>query len=104
MLIVEVQFKEMCIRDRVEAGFNILRAVGFPVTGPEVITCPTCGRTQYPCTEIANEVEKMCIRDSNYGGRPEIVRAAQQLAAKAAAGEIRPEDINEQMKIGRAHV
>ena len=42
----------------VEAGFNILRAVGFPVAGPEVITCPTCGRTQYPCTEIANEVEK----------------------------------------------
>ena len=42
----------------VEAGYNILRAVGFPVTGPEVITCPTCGRTQYPCTEIANEVEK----------------------------------------------
>ena len=42
----------------VEAGFNILRAVGFPVVGPEVITCPTCGRTQYPCTQIANEVEK----------------------------------------------
>jgi len=42
----------------VEAGFNILRAVGFPVAGPEVITCPTCGRTQYPCTEIANEVEQ----------------------------------------------
>ena len=33
----------------------------------------------------------------NYGGRPEIVRAAQQLAAKVVAGEIRPEDINEQM-------
>ncbi len=29
-----------------------------PWLGPEVITCPTCGRTQYPCTEIANEVEK----------------------------------------------
>ena len=42
----------------VEAGYNILRAVGFPVAGPEVITCPTCGRTQYTCTEIANEVEK----------------------------------------------
>ena len=42
----------------VEAGYNILRAVGFPVAGPEVITCPTCGRTQYPCTEIANAVEK----------------------------------------------
>ena len=35
----------------VEAGYNILRAVGFPVAGPEVITCPTCGRTQYPCTK-----------------------------------------------------
>ena len=33
----------------------------------------------------------------NYGGRPEIVRAAQQLAAKAAAGELKPEDITEQM-------
>ena len=49
----------------VEAGFNILRAVGFPVTGPEVITCPTCGRTQYPCTEIANEVEKR-LRGAKY--------------------------------------
>ena len=42
----------------VEAGYNILRAVGFPVAGPEVITCPTCGRTQSPCTEIAKEGEK----------------------------------------------
>ena len=33
----------------------------------------------------------------NYGGRPEIVRAAQRLAARAAAGEIRPEEITEQM-------
>ena len=31
----------------------------------------------------------------NYGGRPEIVRAAQQLAAKAASGEINPEEITE---------
>ncbi len=33
----------------------------------------------------------------NYGGRPEIVRAGQQLAAKAAAGEIKPEEITEQL-------
>ncbi len=33
----------------------------------------------------------------NYGGRPEIVRAAQQLAARAAAGEIKPEEITEEM-------
>ena len=33
----------------------------------------------------------MCIRD-----RPEIVRAAQSLAAKVAAGEMKPEDITEE--------
>lgn len=33
----------------------------------------------------------------NYGGKQEIVRAAQLLAKKAAAGEIRPEEIDMQM-------
>ena len=33
----------------------------------------------------------------NYGGRQEIVRAAQKLAARAAAGEISPEAITEEM-------
>lgn len=32
----------------------------------------------------------------NYGGRPEIVRAARSLAARAAAGELKPEDITEE--------
>lgn len=32
----------------------------------------------------------------NYGGRPEIVRAAQSLAARAAVGELKPEDITEE--------
>ena len=34
----------------------------------------------------------------NYGGRPEIVRAAQSLAARAAAGELKPEDITEEAR------
>ena len=33
----------------------------------------------------------------NYGGRDELVRAARTLAAKVAAGELRPEDISEAM-------
>lgn len=43
--------------NEVYAGFDILRAAGFAVAGPEIISCPTCGRTQYPMIEIANEVE-----------------------------------------------
>ena len=33
----------------------------------------------------------------NYGGRPEIVRAARQLAEKVKAGKLQPEDITEEM-------
>lgn len=43
--------------DEVYAGYDILRAAGYAVAGPEIISCPTCGRTQYPMIEIANEVE-----------------------------------------------
>lgn len=40
----------------IEAGYEILRAAGYPVDGPEIISCPTCGRTNIPVAEIANEV------------------------------------------------
>ena len=42
----------------VEAGYDILRAAGFAVSGPEVISCPTCGRTNIPVAKIAEEVEQ----------------------------------------------
>ncbi len=42
----------------VQAGYDILRAAGYPVTGPTVISCPTCGRTNIPVADIAAEVEK----------------------------------------------
>ena len=71
----------------VEAGFNILRAVGFPVVGPEVITCPTCGRTQYPCTEIANEVER------RLQGYPKSIKVAVMGCVVNGPGEAREADI-----------
>lgn len=39
----------------------------------------------------------------NYGGRPEIVRAAQRLAERAAAGELNPADITEEMFSGEMY-
>ena len=71
----------------VEAAFNILRAVGFPVAGPEVITCPTCGRTQYPCTEIANEVER------RLQGYPKSIKVAVMGCVVNGPGEAREADI-----------
>ena len=43
--------------NEVYAGYDILRAVGYAMAGPEIISCPTCGRTQYPMMEIAKQVE-----------------------------------------------
>lgn len=40
----------------VEAGYEILRAAGHPVMRPEIISCPTCGRTSIPVAELATEV------------------------------------------------
>ncbi len=42
----------------VRAGYDILRAVGHPVPGPEVISCPTCGRTNIDVAGIAEKVEE----------------------------------------------
>ena len=42
----------------VQAGFDILRAAGHAVPGPEVISCPTCGRTSIDVAGIADEVER----------------------------------------------
>lgn len=42
----------------IEAGFDILRAAGHAVNGPEIISCPTCGRTNIQVAQIANEVER----------------------------------------------
>ena len=42
----------------VRAGFDILRAVGHFVPGPEVVSCPTCGRTNINVAQIASEVEE----------------------------------------------
>lgn len=41
----------------IQAGFDILRAAGLPSQGVEVISCPTCGRTNINVEQIAQEVE-----------------------------------------------
>ena len=55
--------------------------------------------------KLMNELEEDSARKTgmtlniavNYGGRPEIVRAARQLAEKVKAGELQPADITEEM-------
>jgi len=44
--------------DEVRVAWEILRAVGLRARGVEVISCPTCGRTEGPLLEMAAEVKK----------------------------------------------
>ena len=51
--------------EEVSAAKRILRACGLRRSGVNLISCPTCGRTQYPMIEIANEVERR-LRDEGF--------------------------------------
>ncbi len=42
----------------VRVGYNILKALGMRRRGIEIISCPTCGRTQIDLIRIAEEVEE----------------------------------------------
>ncbi len=46
----------------VEAGFDILKAIGLKTDCPDIVSCPTCGRTKIDLISLANEVEKR-LRD-----------------------------------------
>ena len=43
--------------EEVRAAKDILSAAGLRQTGPNLISCPTCGRTKYDMIPIAREVE-----------------------------------------------
>jgi (E)-4-hydroxy-3-methylbut-2-enyl-diphosphate synthase len=47
----------------VEAAKQILKSLGLRKGGVEIVSCPTCGRTQIDLIGLANQVEKMA---SNY--------------------------------------
>ncbi len=41
----------------VDAGFDILKAAGIKTDCPDLVSCPTCGRTKIDLISLANEVE-----------------------------------------------
>jgi (E)-4-hydroxy-3-methylbut-2-enyl-diphosphate synthase len=44
--------------EEVRAGFEILRALGIRQRGPEIIACPSCGRTRIDLFRIVEQVEQ----------------------------------------------
>jgi (E)-4-hydroxy-3-methylbut-2-enyl-diphosphate synthase len=51
--------------EEVRTGYEILRALGIRSRGPELISCPTCGRCQVDLFKIAEEIEKALLERSS---------------------------------------
>lgn len=45
--------------DEVRVGFELLRSLKIRERGPELISCPTCGRTRIDLFKLAEEVERV---------------------------------------------
>lgn len=71
----------------VEAGKAILRALSMGKEGPDIVSCPTCGRTKIDLIGLAGEVEKRlegCSRN---------IKVAVMGCAVNGPGEAREADI-----------
>jgi (E)-4-hydroxy-3-methylbut-2-enyl-diphosphate synthase len=44
--------------EEVKTGINILKTLGLREGGVTIVSCPTCGRTQIPLIEMANQVKQ----------------------------------------------
>ena len=42
----------------IAAGFDILKAVGIKTDCPQIVSCPTCGRTKIDLISLAEQVEQ----------------------------------------------
>ena len=51
--------------EEIRTGYEILRALGIRSRGPELISCPTCGRCKIDLFKIAHETEKALLERSS---------------------------------------
>jgi len=51
--------------EEIRTGYEILRALGIRSRGPELISCPTCGRCKIDLFKIAEEIEKALLEQSS---------------------------------------
>lgn len=51
--------------EEIKTGYEILRALGIRNRGPELISCPTCGRCNIDLFNIAQKVEKALLESTS---------------------------------------
>ena len=79
--------------DEVLAGLRILEACGLRDAAPEIVSCPTCGRTEIDLIGLANKVEE-AVAEIKAGGRAiHLRKIAVMGCAVNGPGEARDADL-----------
>ena len=52
--------------EEVGVGFGILKALGLHEAGPEIVSCPTCGRCQVDLVKVVEQVEQRLPREGKH--------------------------------------
>ncbi len=73
--------------EEIRTGYEILRALGIRSRGPELISCPTCGRCKIDLFKIARDTEKALLESSSK------IKIAIMGCAVNGPGEAREADI-----------
>ncbi|MBE6989508.1 MAG: flavodoxin-dependent (E)-4-hydroxy-3-methylbut-2-enyl-diphosphate synthase [Ruminococcaceae bacterium] len=73
--------------EEIRAAKDILTAAGLRQTGPNLIACPTCGRTAYDMIPIAREVERR-LKDCNKPITVAVMGCAVNGPGEAAAADV----------------
>jgi (E)-4-hydroxy-3-methylbut-2-enyl-diphosphate synthase len=79
--------------DEVIVGKHIIQGLGLRRFGPEVISCPTCGRTEVDIIGIANRVEEALGRIRDEKGKLSGMRVAVMGCVVNGPGEAREADL-----------
>jgi len=79
--------------EEVKAGIRILESVGRRDACPEIISCPTCGRTRIELLPLVNAVEEEILRLRAAGAEIRLKKIAVMGCAVNGPGEAREADL-----------
>lgn len=79
--------------EEVKTGIMILESAGLRKAQPEIVSCPTCGRTKFDLIGLAGKVEAEIENIRKSGGRIRIGKIAVMGCAVNGPGEARDADI-----------
>ena len=79
--------------EEVRAGIAILEACGLRPAAPEIVSCPTCGRTEIDLPRLVEEVEALVARLKSAGRKLPVKKIAVMGCPVNGPGEARDADL-----------